>query len=59
MARVLRDGFKRAGKKLNMGKSNVRFRRVENLALEVIGQVVASTPPDKFIACYEASRRGQ
>jgi hypothetical protein len=59
LARVLKEGFKRAGKKLNMGKSCVRFRRTEELALDVIGKVIASTPPARFIARYEASRRGR
>jgi hypothetical protein len=57
LARALKDGFKRAGKKLNMGKSCIRFRTADELALDVIGKVVASTPPDRFIARYEASRR--
>lgn len=49
--------FKKAGKKLDMGKSCVRFRKLEDIPLEAIGQVVASTPLDKFIERYEASRR--
>lgn len=53
----LEEEFRRAGKKLDMGKSCVRFRRLEDLPLEVIGRVVAGTPPEEFIAQYEASRR--
>jgi hypothetical protein len=55
--RQLRDGFERAGKKLDMGKSCLRFRRLEDLPLDVIGQVIASTPPEEFIEMYESSRR--
>ncbi len=33
----LRGEFKKAGKKLDMGKSCLRFRRLEDLPLEVIG----------------------
>ena len=55
--RRLRDGFAAAGKKLDMGKSCVRFKRLEDLPLDVIGDVVASTPPDAFIALHEASRK--
>lgn len=40
-----------------MGKSCVRFRKLEDLPLEVVGEAVASTPPEAFIAQYEASRR--
>ena len=53
----LRDGFKAAGKKLDMGKSCVRFKKLDDLPLDVIAQAVASTPPDQFIARYEAVRR--
>jgi hypothetical protein len=52
----LRDGFARAGKKLDMGKSCVRFRKPEELALETIAGVIASMPPEAFIAQYEAIR---
>jgi hypothetical protein len=53
----LREGFAQAGKKLDMGKSCVRFRRLDDLPLDLIGQIVAGTPPDAFIALYEKSRR--
>jgi hypothetical protein len=52
----LREEFERAGKKLDMGKSCVRFRKLDDLPLEVIGRVVASTSPEAYIARYEASR---
>jgi hypothetical protein len=53
----LRDEFERAGKRLDMGKSCVRFRAVEDLALDAIARVIASTPVDQFIALYESSRK--
>ena len=52
----LRDGFARAGRRLDMGKSCVRFRRLEDLPLDVVAESIASTPPDAFVAQYEASR---
>jgi len=52
----LRDGFARAGKKLDMGKSCVRFKRLEDLPLDVVAESIARTPPDAFIAQYEAVR---
>lgn len=52
----LRDAFTQAGLKLDMGKSCVRFRQAEDLPLEAIGQLIASVPPDSFIAGYEAAR---
>jgi uncharacterized protein DUF1801 len=53
----LREELKRAGKKLDMGKSCVRFRKLEDLPLDVVAQVIASTPVEESIARYEASRR--
>lgn len=52
----LREGFARAGKTLDMGKSCVRFRALEDLALEPVAQVLAAIPPEAFIARYERAR---
>jgi uncharacterized protein YdhG (YjbR/CyaY superfamily) len=54
--KILLEGFEKTGKKPDMGKSCVRFRKLENIPLEVIGQLIASTPPEKLIAIYEESR---
>ena len=43
----------KAGKKLDMGKSCVRFKRLEDLPLEGIAEVIAMVPVDAFIARYE------
>lgn len=53
----LREGFKKAGKRLDMGKSCVRFRKLEDLPMHVIEEAIARTTPEQFIALYEASRR--
>jgi hypothetical protein len=53
----LRDEFKKAGKKLDMGRSCVRFKKLEDLPLEVIGQVISSVTPDQFVAWYETTRQ--
>jgi hypothetical protein len=52
----LERSVSRAGKKLDMGKSCVRFRRVEDLPLEDIGALVASTPVETFVAREKAMR---
>ena len=57
LERLLKDGFARAGTKLDMGKSCVRFRKIEDLPLDAVGRLVASTPPDQFIAWYERDRK--
>lgn len=53
----LKQGFKKAGKKLDMGKSCVRFKKLDDIPLEVIGHVIASTTPDQYIEYYEESRK--
>ena len=53
----LKDEFKKAGKKLDMGKCCIRFKKLEDLPLDVIGQAVASTTPEQYIASYERSRK--
>ena len=48
-----RKAYEATGKKLDMGKSCVRFKKLEQLPLEVIGQVIARTSVDKYIAGVE------
>lgn len=52
----LREGFRKAGKKLDLGKSCLRFKKLDDLPMNVLAELVASTPPEHFIARYEASR---
>ena len=51
------DRYKSSGKKLDMGKSCVRFKRLEVLPVELIGEAIARTPASEYIQIYEASRR--
>lgn len=53
---VLRNAYADAGRKLDMGKSCLRFKSLDDLLPEVIGAVIASTPVDTYIAHHEASR---
>ena len=53
----LEESFAKAGKKLDMGKSCVRFKTLDDLPLPAIAEVVASTPPDKMIAAARAARK--
>ena len=55
----LRKAFEKAGKKLDMGKSCVRFRKPEDLALDALAKAIASTPPEKHIEMYEKARGGK
>ncbi len=54
---VLKEGFRKAGKKLNMGKSCVRFRKFDDLPLDVVAKVIAAVPPEAFIHTYESARK--
>ena len=44
------------GKKLDMGKSCVRFKRIEDLPLELIGTTIAATSMAEFIDLVDRSR---
>lgn len=45
-----------AGKRLDMGKSCVRFKTADALALDVIGDTIARVSVDRFIASYEKAK---
>ncbi len=49
-----RKAWAKTGKKLDMGKSCVRFKKLEDLPLDVIGQAIARVPAKDFIAHYES-----
>jgi hypothetical protein len=54
----LKAAWAAAGRKLDMGKSCLRFKRPEDVAEEVLAETVRSVPVERFIAEYEAGRRG-
>ncbi len=49
-----RKEWAKTGKKLDMGKSCIRFRKLEDLPLEVIGKAIARVPVKEYIAYYES-----
>lgn len=57
----LRDAFeteyKATGKRWDVGASCVRFRKLDDLPLDVIGKAVGALPVDRLIELYESSRR--
>jgi hypothetical protein len=53
---TLASEFKKRGKKLDMGKSCLRFKALDDLPLDVIARVIASTPVDEMISYAEKSR---
>ncbi|MDQ6623783.1 MAG: DUF1801 domain-containing protein [Verrucomicrobiota bacterium] len=48
--------YKASGKKLDMGKGCVRFKKLEDLALDVVGRTVARVPVKEHMANYRAAR---
>ncbi|MFZ9882638.1 MAG: hypothetical protein ACO3QC_14705, partial [Phycisphaerales bacterium] len=44
--------WKKSGKKLRLGGCCVRFRKVEDAALEVIGEAIRRMPAKEYIARY-------
>jgi uncharacterized protein YdhG (YjbR/CyaY superfamily) len=58
-----REGFlteyRATGKRLDMGKSCVRFRRLDDLPLEVIGRAVAAFEVDAFVELVQSQRAGR
>ena len=48
--------YKKTGKKLDMGKGCVRFNKLDDLALDVVGRTIARVPVQEHIANYRAAR---
>jgi len=48
--------FKAEGKKLDKGKSCIRFQRPGDLALDAVGKAIGRTKPGDFVVRYHLSR---
>ena len=48
------DRYKATGKKLNMGKSRVRFKTIDDLPIELIGGGIDRTPVSALLEMYES-----
>jgi hypothetical protein len=51
-----RQEYADRGMKLDMGKSCVRFKRLDDLPLDVLGEAIGKIEVDEFVARYEATR---
>ena len=49
--------YRASGKRFDMGKSCVRFRRLGDLPLDVIGDAIARYPIEDFVDLYHRGRR--
>jgi hypothetical protein len=55
-ARWFREAWAKTGKKMDMGKACIRFKKAEDLPLEVIGKAVKRVPAKKYIQYMEAAQ---
>lgn len=53
---AFRERWTAGGRRLDMGKACLRFRRVEDLDLPLLAEVVASTGVDDYLALYARAR---
>ena len=51
-----KDRYAASGKKLNMGKSCLRFRHLDEVPLDVIGETIARADLDRTLAHYAEAR---
>lgn len=55
-AKLLADAFKRAGKRLNMGKCCLRFKDLDDLELTSVAKLIAMSTPTDYIAYYKRTK---
>ena len=58
-ANWLREEWAKTGKKMDMGKACIRFKKVNDLPLDLIGKAVKRVPAKKYIQFCEAARTGR
>ena len=55
LAKWFQSEWAKTGKKLDMGKSCIRFRKLDDLALDVIGKTIRRVSVKSFIEYYESA----
>ena len=56
MRRWFERGYRASGKRLDVGKSCIRFRSLDDLPLPVVAQAIAKLDVGQFVAQYETVR---
>jgi hypothetical protein len=51
-----RERYLATGKKLDMGRSCLRFRKADDIAIDLVAETIRATPLDEFIEGYEAGK---
>lgn len=54
-----REAWAKTGKKLDMGKCCIRFKKVEDLALDVITEAIRRMPVKKYVEYYQKALDSQ
>lgn len=58
LVRWFREAWTKTGRKLDMGKCCVRFKKLEDVPLDVLGEAFRRLPAKTYIQRYEAVRAG-
>jgi len=56
MEEWFRDRYMASGKKLDMGKACVHFRKLDDLPLDLVGETIRRCTVEKYIERYERAR---
>mgnify|MGYP002623941435 CR=1 FL=1 len=57
-AKWFEQAWRASGKRLDMGKCCVRFKRLDDVPLDVVAEAFRRMPARRYIACYEAQLHG-
>lgn len=49
------EEYRKTGQKLDMGKSCIRFKKIEVIPYELVGRLVSRMSLDEYLAMYRAS----
>ncbi|MCR9244245.1 MAG: DUF1801 domain-containing protein [bacterium] len=55
----LQAEWKKTGKRMDIGKSCIRFKKIDDVPLDVIGRAVKRMTLERFLGIYEAARAGE
>jgi hypothetical protein len=58
-AKWFREAWAKTGKKLDMGKACIRFKKVEDLPLDLIGEAIRRVPASMYIDFCERAVAGE
>lgn len=56
LLRWFTDAYKATGKKLDMGKSCVRFKALDDLPLDLVGEAIAKVDLTTFLKAYQEAK---